>query len=66
MVETDFDIAKGIVEKLKGKDISEQERILRWVKESLGLKKVPASPATTPNKVAPSTIKKPALPSIKK
>lgn len=35
--ESDFDIAKEIELKLKGKDQTQQLRILRWVSESLGL-----------------------------
>lgn len=40
---SDFDAAKAVTDQLKGMDKDRQERILRWVAESLGL--VPSSPS---------------------
>ena len=34
---SDFDAAKAVTDQLKGMDKGRQERILRWVAESLGL-----------------------------
>lgn len=48
----DFDAAKAVTDQLKGMDRERQERILRWVAESLGL--VPsATPGVSPAIAAP-------------
>jgi len=38
---TDFDAAKTVFETLKGMDRQQQQRILRWVSESLGVQALP-------------------------
>jgi hypothetical protein len=43
--ETDFDIAKAVADKLKGIEKERQERIFRWVAESLGIQFGAALPA---------------------
>jgi len=43
--ENDFDAAKAVVDQLKGLDKERQQRVLRWVAESLNLQLAPSAPA---------------------
>src|SRR5690554_1867008 len=67
----DFDAAKAVTDQLKGMDRERQERILRWVAESLGLMPSvtpavapthasPGTPAPQSEQLAPRTASKPA------
>ena len=55
----DFEAAKVIAEKLQGIPKARQERVLRWVAESLGMLAIPQAPANPPPAVpspAPAAI----------
>lgn len=51
---SDFTAAEEIKAILTGRDPVEQERIIRWVNESLGLAKSPTAPITSPVQALPS------------
>ena len=50
---SDFDIAKDVTEKLNGLEKAQQERILRWVNESLGLQAANVVPQNTLGTTSP-------------
>lgn len=60
---SDFEAAKSVADQLAGMDKERQERVLRWVAESLGLQHFSTGPVSTPNRgaIAPVVVADPRI-----